>query len=71
MAAGRLPHSLPPIQSGVGNMANAVLGGLQKSDFRNRNIYSEEIQDAVLDREDLYLVASRAPLSVRYFRFGS
>lgn len=29
------------------------------------------VQDAVLDREDLYLVASRAPLSVRYFRFGS
>ncbi len=49
VAAGRLPHSLPPIQSGVGNMANAVLGGLQKSDFRNLSIYSEEIQDAVLD----------------------
>ena len=47
--AGRLPRSLPPIQSGVGNMANAVLGGFQKSNFRNLTVYSEEIQDAVLD----------------------
>ena len=29
------------------------------------------VQDAAMDRENLYLVASHAPLSVRYFRFGS
>lgn len=49
VAQGRLPKKLPPIQSGVGNMANAVLGGLQKSNFRNLVIYSEVLQDAVLD----------------------
>jgi succinyl-CoA:acetate CoA-transferase len=47
--AGRLPHDLPPIQSGVGNVANAVLGGFQKSNFRNLTVYSEVLQDAVLD----------------------
>ena len=47
--AGRLPRELPPIQSGVGNVANAVLGGFQKSRFRNLSIYSEVLQDAVLD----------------------
>ena len=49
VACGRLPRKLPPIQSGVGNMANAVLGGLQKSKFRNLSIYSEVLQDSVLD----------------------
>ena len=47
--AGRMPRKLPPIQSGVGNMANAVLGGFQKSNFRNLSVYSEVLQDAVLD----------------------
>lgn len=49
VALGRMPQKLPPIQSGVGNMANAVLGGLQQSKFRNLSIYSEVLQDAVLD----------------------
>ena len=30
-------------------MANAVLGGFQKSNFRNLSVYSEVLQDAVLD----------------------
>lgn len=49
VVCGRLPRKLPPIQSGVGNMANAVLGGLQKSNFRNLSVYSEVLQDSVLD----------------------
>ena len=47
--AGRLPCKLPPIQSGVGSVANAVLGGLQNSNFRNLSLYSEVLQDSVLD----------------------
>jgi acetyl-CoA hydrolase len=32
---GRLPKNLLPLQSGIGNIANAVIGGLAKSNFQN------------------------------------
>lgn len=32
---GRLPANLLPLQSGIGNIANAVIGGLAKSRFEN------------------------------------
>lgn len=32
---GRLPEHLLPLQSGIGNIANAVIGGLAKSPFKN------------------------------------
>ncbi|MTI71027.1 MAG: acetyl-CoA hydrolase/transferase family protein [Firmicutes bacterium] len=43
---------LLPLQSGVGSVANAVLGGLVKSDFENITLYSEVLQDSVLDLID-------------------
>lgn len=49
---GRLPEDLLPLQSGVGSVANAVLGGLVDSDFENLTIYSEVIQDSALDLLD-------------------
>lgn len=49
---GRLPENLLPLQSGVGSVANAVLGGLIDSDFTNLDIYSEVLQDSVLDLID-------------------
>ncbi|MCR4441192.1 MAG: acetyl-CoA hydrolase/transferase family protein [Peptococcaceae bacterium] len=49
---GRLPKNLLPLQSGVGNVANAVLAGLLESDFENLVFYSEVIQDAALDMID-------------------
>jgi len=55
--AGRLPKNLPPIQSGVGAVANAVLNGLKDSSFRDLSIYSEVLQDAVLDLIDCGRVA--------------
>jgi len=45
---GRLPANLLPLQSGVGNVANAVLYGLLDSDFRNLTVYTEVIQDGLL-----------------------
>ena len=45
---GRLPESLLPLQSGVGNIANAVLVGLDKGDFHNLTSYTEVIQDGML-----------------------
>ncbi len=49
VAQGRLPASLLPIQSGVGNIANAVLTGLVDSPFEDMTAYTEVIQDGMLD----------------------
>jgi len=46
---GRLPRELLPIQSGVGNVANAVLAGLDSSSFRGLTAYTEVVQDGMLD----------------------
>lgn len=46
---GRLPASLLPLQSGVGNIANAVLSGLLDGPFENMTAYTEVIQDGMLD----------------------
>ena len=52
VALGRLPASLLPIQSGVGNIANAVLTGLVDSPFEDLTAYTEVIQDGMLDLLD-------------------
>jgi succinyl-CoA:acetate CoA-transferase len=52
MIAGRIPEKLLPLQSGVGSVANAILGGLCDSDFKNISLYSEVLQDSVLDLID-------------------
>ncbi|MEG2869834.1 MAG: acetyl-CoA hydrolase/transferase family protein [Paraclostridium sp.] len=49
VAKGRLPNNLLPIQSGVGSVANAILGGLVNSKFKDLVVYSEVIQDSVID----------------------
>jgi succinyl-CoA:acetate CoA-transferase len=46
---GRLPASLLPIQSGVGNIPNTVLTGLIESPFENLTAFTEVIQDGMLD----------------------
>lgn len=49
VAKGRLPENLLPLQSGVGNIANAVLAGLLDSRFENMTAYTEVLQDGMLD----------------------
>jgi succinyl-CoA:acetate CoA-transferase len=69
----RLPPHLLPLQSGVGNTANAVMAGLIDSRFENLTAYTEVIQDgmlALLDSGKLTLASSTAlclspPLSAR------
>lgn len=46
---GRLPKNLLPLQSGVGNVANAVLAGLQDAPFDDLVGYTEVLQDGMLD----------------------
>ena len=48
--AGRLPKEFLPLQSGVGNVANAVLYGLADAkELPNFMMFTEVIQDAVLE----------------------
>ncbi len=50
MAEGRMPKSFLPVQSGVGNIANAVLAAMGESkDIPDFEVYTEVIQDAVID----------------------
>nr|CBA27226.1 Succinyl-CoA:coenzyme A transferase [Curvibacter putative symbiont of Hydra magnipapillata] len=49
VSAGRLPADLLPLQSGVGNIANAVLIGLNKGPFNNLTAYTEVLQDGMLE----------------------
>ncbi|GAB2485417.1 acetyl-CoA hydrolase/transferase family protein [Comamonas humi] len=49
MKMGRLPKEMLPIQSGVGNVANAVLAGLLAGPFDNLLGFTEVLQDGMLD----------------------
>ncbi|SDB23455.1 succinyl-CoA:acetate CoA-transferase [Pseudidiomarina indica] len=48
VAKGRLPENLLPLQSGVGNIPNAVLEALDSGDYKNLTAYTEVIQDGML-----------------------
>lgn len=50
--AGRIPKNLLPLQSGVGNIANAVLAGLLEGPFDNFVSFTEVIQDGMVDLID-------------------
>lgn len=52
VSAGRLPKDLLPLQSGVGNVANAVLKGIAQWDSDCLTVYTEVIQDAVFELMD-------------------
>lgn len=50
MAAGRIPDTFLPLQSGVGNVANAVMAALgEDPDVPPFMMYSEVFQDALVD----------------------
>ena len=49
---GRLTNRLLPLQSGVGNVANAVLDGLKETAFHDLKAYTEVLQDGMLDLID-------------------
>lgn len=50
--AGRLPENLLPMQSGVGNIPNAVLAGLLDSKYENLTSFTEVIQDGMINLMD-------------------
>lgn len=49
---GRLPENLLPLQSGIGNIANAVIEGLTDANFKHLNVWTEVLQDSFLDLFD-------------------
>lgn len=50
LRSGHIPKTFLPIQSGVGNVANAVLGAMgDHPEIPSFQMYSEVIQDAVID----------------------
>ncbi len=63
---GRLPATLPPLQSGVGNITNAVLTGLDGGEFPPLTAYTEVIQDGMLQllRSGAMTVASATGFSL-------
>lgn len=63
---GRLGPQLLPLQSGVGNIANAVLLGLRDGGFEQLTAFTEVIQDAMLDliRTGTIITASATALSL-------
>ena len=63
--AGRMPKNLLPLQSGVGNVANAVMAGFVDSDLKDLTVYTEVIQDGMLDLIDAgkLLIASGTAFS--------
>ncbi|GKT40266.1 acetyl-CoA hydrolase [Colletotrichum spaethianum] len=63
---GRMPKNLLPLQSGIGNIANAVVGGLKDSNFWNLKVWTEVIQDTFLDLFDSGHLDFATATSVRF-----
>ena len=63
---GRLPENLLPLQSGVGNTANAVMAGLEQGNFENLTAYTEVLQDGMLHllKQGKMTLASSTALSL-------
>lgn len=52
VADGMLCNPLPPLQAGIGSVTNAVLDGLQESDFEHMTVYSEVLQNSIFELID-------------------
>ena len=60
-------HWVPPLQSGVGNIANAVIAGLDRSPFQRLHFWTEVFQEGMvglLADRDRFVGASAAALSL-------
>jgi succinyl-CoA:acetate CoA-transferase len=64
VARGRLPGGLPPLQAGIGTIANAVLSGFGASPFEALTIYSEVLQDSAFELMDTGKVTFASAASI-------
>lgn len=67
---GRLPENLLPLQSGIGNIANAVVEGLAGSKFKNLSVWTEVLQDSFLDFFDSGSLDFATATSIRLTEAG-
>ncbi|EGG17689.1 acetyl-coA hydrolase [Cavenderia fasciculata] len=70
VGAGRLPPSLLPLQSGIGSIANAVIGGISRSPFENITVWTEVLQDTFLDFFDNGKLKFASATSLRFSPAG-
>jgi len=63
--AGRMPKSLYPLQSGIGNVANAVVSGLVDSPYEHVTVFTEVLQDCFLDFFDKGKLDHASATSIR------
>ncbi|KAI8139896.1 acetyl-CoA hydrolase [Fennellomyces sp. T-0311] len=63
---GRLPKNLLPIQSGIGNIANAVVGGLATGPFEDVSVFTEVLQDTFLDFFESEKLKYASATSIRF-----
>lgn len=68
--AGRMPANLLPLQSGIGNVANAIVGGLAKSKFDQLEVWTEVFQDSFLDFLENGKLSFASSTSVRLTQKG-
>ncbi|CAJ0833608.1 14349_t:CDS:10 [Entrophospora sp. SA101] len=66
----RLPKQLLPLQSGVGNIANAVIGGLADGPFTDVEVWTEVIQDTFLDFWEHHKLSFASATSVAFSPTG-
>jgi len=64
--AGRIPKNLLPLQSGIGNIANAVIGGLADAPFENVQVWTEVLQDTFIPFFDSGKLSFATATSIRF-----
>ncbi|CAG8634347.1 10623_t:CDS:10, partial [Ambispora gerdemannii] len=67
---GRMPKQLLPLQSGVGNIANAIIGGLADGPFVDVEVWTEVIQDTFLDFWEHHKLKFASATSVAFSPIG-
>ncbi|CAG8505095.1 4588_t:CDS:2, partial [Diversispora eburnea] len=67
---GRLPKQLLPLQSGVGNIANSIIGGLVDGPFSNVEVWTEVIQDTFLDFWEHHKLSFASATSISFSTEG-
>lgn len=67
---GRMPENLHPLQSGIGNVANAIIEGLTDSSFKNLTVWTEVLQDSFLDLFESGALSYATATSIRLTEAG-
>ncbi|GAA5971409.1 hypothetical protein JCM11641_008342 [Rhodosporidiobolus odoratus] len=66
VAAGRMPKNLLPLQSGIGNVANSIIGGLADSPFERMLVWTEVLQDTFIKLFDSGKLDFATATSIRF-----